>query len=165
MPPHRRRLLATAALSLAAVTVPLGVAGAAPPPTSKAPQAHVDDIAHRGASGYVPENTLAAVRPGVEQGADLVEIDVQRSADGALVVMHDTTLARTTDVEEVFPDRAPWDVGDFTLAELRLLDAGSWFGHEFAGEPVPTLEQVLDTGAGPTALRLARRRVTPAPAR
>lgn len=154
MPPHPRHFLATALLSFATVTVPLEAAGATPPPTSNAPQAHVDNIAHRGASGYAPENTLAAVRLGVEQVADLVEIDIQRTADGALVVMHDTTLARTTDVEEIFPDRAPWNVGDFTLAELQLLDAGSWFSEEFAGEPIPTLDQVLETLRGRAGLLL-----------
>jgi glycerophosphoryl diester phosphodiesterase len=55
------------------------------------------------------------------------------------VIMHDVTLARTTDVEQVFPDRAPWNVRDFTLAEIKQLDAGSWFAPEFAGERVPTL--------------------------
>lgn len=154
MPPHPRHFLATALLSFATVTVPMEAAGAAPPHTSNAPQAHVDDIAHRGASGYAPENTLAAVRIGVEQGADLVEIDIQRTADGALVVMHDTTLARTTDADEIFPERAPWSVGDFTLAELQLLDAGSWFSEEFAGEPIPTLDQVLETLRGRAGLLL-----------
>jgi glycerophosphoryl diester phosphodiesterase len=55
--------------------------------------------------------------------------------------MHDTTLSRTTDVEEVFPARAPWHVRDFTLAEIKQLDAGAWFGPEYAGEEVPTLEE------------------------
>ena len=109
-------------------------------------------VAHRGASAYAPENTLAAVREGVRRGSDLVEVDVQRSRDGALVVMHDTTLRRTTDVERVFPGRAPWRVGEFTLAEIQRLDAGSWFAPAYAGERVPTLRDVLDglrgTGTG-----------------
>ena len=103
------------------------------------------DVAHRGSSGSAPENTLAAVEAALAQKASFVEVDVQRSADGELVIIHDTTLARTTNVEEVFPDRAPWAVGSFTLAEIRRLDAGSWFAPEFAGEPVPTLREVLDT--------------------
>ncbi len=73
-----------------------------------------------------------------------METDVQRTADGELVLIHDTTLARTTDVEEVFPGRAPWNVSDFTAAEIARLDAGSWFGEEFAGERVPTLARFLD---------------------
>ena len=83
-----------------------------------------------------------------------MEIDVRRTADGALVVMHDTTLNRTTNVEEVFPDRTWWSVGDFTLAELQLLDAGSWFSEEFAGEPIPTLDQILETLRGRAGLLL-----------
>jgi glycerophosphoryl diester phosphodiesterase len=59
--------------------------------------------------------------------------------------MHDTTLARTTDVEDVYPGRSPWKVGDFTLEEMRRLDAGSWFARKYAGEPVPTLREVVET--------------------
>lgn len=102
------------------------------------------DVAHRGASGSAPENTLAAVRVALRQHISFIEVDVQRSADGELVIMHDTTLERTTNVEEVFPHRAPWNVGDFTLAELRQLDAGSWFAPEFTGEAVPTLREVVE---------------------
>lgn len=101
-------------------------------------------IAHRGSSGIAPENTLAAVRIAMEQKADWFEIDVQLTADGELILFHDTTLERTTNAEEVFPDRAPWVVGDFTLAELKQLDAGSWFAPEFAGEEIPTLDELLD---------------------
>ncbi|MFC4560723.1 glycerophosphodiester phosphodiesterase [Nocardiopsis mangrovi] len=102
------------------------------------------DVAHRGGSAYAPENTLAAIDAAHEHEATAVEIDVQRSKDDELVVVHDTTLARTTDVEQVFPNRSPYNVADFTLAELRRLDAGSWFGSEFAGERVPTLQEALD---------------------
>lgn len=101
----------------------------------------VQVIAHRGSSGAAPENTLAAVELALRQDADVVENDIQRTADGALVIVHDTTLARTTDVEAVFPDRAPWNVRDFTLAEIRQLDAGAWFAPEFAGQRVPTLAE------------------------
>ncbi|MDT0319105.1 glycerophosphodiester phosphodiesterase [Streptomyces millisiae] len=101
-------------------------------------------VAHRGASGYAPENTLAAADVAHELDTEWVETDVQQTADGELVLLHDTTLSRTTDVEEVFPDRAPWNVSDFTAEEIAQLDAGSWFGPEFAGEPVPTLGDYLD---------------------
>ncbi len=100
-----------------------------------------DNIAHRGSSGVVPENTIAAVERALAQGADIIENDIQRTADGELVIMHDTTLARTTDVEQVFPDRAPWAVGSFTLAEIKQLDAGSWFSPAYAGQRVPTLAE------------------------
>ncbi|MEV4972953.1 glycerophosphodiester phosphodiesterase [Streptomyces scopuliridis] len=101
-------------------------------------------IAHRGASAYAPENTLAAVDAAGDLGIDWVENDVQRTKDGRLVVIHDDNLQRTTNVEEVFPDRAPWKVKDFTAAEIARLDAGSWFGERWAGERVPTLKQYLD---------------------
>ncbi|MFE5398994.1 glycerophosphodiester phosphodiesterase family protein [Streptomyces sp. NPDC056568] len=129
-------------------TALLGVALIAP--LSHARAAHSDDadgpsvIAHRGASGYAPENTLAAVDKAAELGIRWVENDVQRTKDGRLVVLHDNSLRRTTDVEEVFPDRAPWNVRDFTSAEIARLDAGSWFGPEYAGARVPTLEQFVD---------------------
>jgi glycerophosphoryl diester phosphodiesterase len=100
-------------------------------------------VAHRGASAYAPENTLAAVDAADDLGIGWVETDVQRTRDGQLVIMHDTTLKRTTDVEKIFPDRAPWNVSDFTLAEIEKLDAGSWFGAAFAGEGVPTLREYL----------------------
>lgn len=103
----------------------------------------VVNTAHRGASAYAPENTLAANQVGIEQQADWIESDVQLSKDGVPVLMHDTTLTRTTDVEQVFPDRAPWRVGDFTLAEIKQLDAGSWKGPQWAGEQVPTLEEMV----------------------
>lgn len=101
-------------------------------------------IAHRGASGHAPENTAAAVEAAAELGIRWVELDVQRTRDGELVAFHDATLQRTTDAAEVFPDRAPWVLGDFTSAELARLDAGSWFGEGFAGEPVPELGALLD---------------------
>jgi glycerophosphoryl diester phosphodiesterase len=100
-------------------------------------------IAHRGASAYAPENTLAAVDKAAELGIGWVENDVQRTRDGELVILHDDSLQRTTDVEEVFPDRAPWKVKDFTAGEIARLDAGSWFGRTYAGARVPTLEQYV----------------------
>ena len=115
------------------------VVGAGAP--AQAAATDVDVVAHRGSSGAAPENTLAAVRLGVQQGSDVIENDIRRTADGELVIMHDPTLARTTDVEQKFPGRSPWNVADFTLAEIRTLDAGSWFAPEFTGERVPTLAE------------------------
>ncbi|MGH3738884.1 MAG: glycerophosphodiester phosphodiesterase [Micromonosporaceae bacterium] len=142
-------LLVTAAMSVAVVTASRGEAGV-PAPVLAAGR-EVATIAHRGASAYAPENTLPAIELAVEQHADLVEIDVQQTRDGVLVVIHDTTLARTTDVAELHPLRGPWRVADFTYAELRELDAGAWFGEEstgvgeFTGVRVPTLREVLET--------------------
>lgn len=100
-------------------------------------------FAHRGASAYAPENTLAAVDAADDLGIDWVENDVHLTKDGVLVVVHDTTLGRTTDAEQVFPGRAPWAVKDFTAAEIAKLDAGSWFGTQYTGARVPTLTQYL----------------------
>ena len=91
--------------------------------------------AHRGASGRAPENTLAAFRAAEADGADGIELDVHLSRDGVPVVIHDDTLERTSD------GRGP--VGEINLAELRRLDAGSWFGAAYAGEGVPTLAEVF----------------------
>ncbi|MFI6081805.1 glycerophosphodiester phosphodiesterase [Streptomyces sp. NPDC051217] len=149
----RTSVTATVALlGAAALVLPGTTSAAAPhgtaPETSPVSARHDADplvIAHRGASAYAPENTLAAVDKAEELGIDWVENDVQRTKDGQLVVLHDTDLKRTTDVEQVFPDRAPWNVKEFTAAEVARLDAGSWFGAEWAGARVPTLKQYLDT--------------------
>ncbi|MFI5817630.1 glycerophosphodiester phosphodiesterase [Streptomyces rishiriensis] len=101
-------------------------------------------IAHRGASAYAPENTLEAVDKAASMGVLWVENDVQRTKDGELVVIHDETLRRTTDAEEVFPGRGPWNVKDFTGAEIARLDAGGWFGAAYTGARVPTLKAYLD---------------------
>ncbi|WP_405623923.1 glycerophosphodiester phosphodiesterase [Streptomyces sp. NBC_01396] len=100
-------------------------------------------IGHRGAAAYAPENTLASIDKAAELGITWVENDVQRTKDSQLVVIHDDSLQRTTDVEQVFPDRAPWKVKDFTAAEIARLDAGSWFGPGFGCAHVPTLTQYM----------------------
>ncbi len=103
----------------------------------------VGNIAHRGASVAAPENTMAAIRQAVAQHANFVGIDVRRTRDHRLVVLHDKTLDRTTDVETVFPGRAPWAVEDFTLTEVKRLDAGSWMSPIYTGERIPTLAEML----------------------
>ncbi|WP_031081902.1 glycerophosphodiester phosphodiesterase [Streptomyces sp. NRRL WC-3549] len=131
------------ALLCGGALLPAGPAVATEVRTAQAPPGPVVH-AHRGASAYAPENTLAAVDAADDLGIDWVENDVQRTRDGVLVVMHDTSLARTTDAEQVFPDRAPWAVKDFTAREIARLDAGSWFGPAYAGARVPTFKQYLD---------------------
>ena len=93
---------------------------------------------HRGASAYAPENTLAAFRLALEQGADGVELDVTLSADGVPVVIHDDTLDRTT------TGKGP--VSRMTLADLKTLEAGypAKFGGQFAGQRIPTLSEVFE---------------------
>ncbi|MEU7133748.1 glycerophosphodiester phosphodiesterase family protein [Streptomyces sp. NPDC046261] len=100
-------------------------------------------IGHRGVPVQAPENTVASIDRAARLGVEWVENDVQRTKDGVLIVMHDTTLERTTDVKRRYPRRAPWKIADFTLAEIKKLDAGSWYGHRFAGERVPTLSRYL----------------------
>lgn len=135
---HRTaRALAAVLASLVPLLAVLGFAS----PAVAATDSDVEVIAHRGSSGAAPENTLAAVRLAIRHDSDVVENDIQRTRDGELVIIHDTTLDRTTDVEQVFPARAPWSVGDFTLEEIKRLDAGSWFAPRFAGQEVPTLEE------------------------
>ena len=118
-------------------------------------------VAHRGASAYAPEHTLEAYRLALEQGADYVEQDLAVTKDGVLVCIHDLTLERTTNVEEVFPDRfvqegpagvRRWRVHDFTLSEIKRLDAGSWFNKKFANARVPTFQEAIDLVRGKAGL-------------
>ena len=106
-------------------------------------------IAHRGAKGMAPENTLAAARLAHTQGADMWELDVGLSRDNVPMVLHDESLLRTSNVAVIpaFVHRHPWLLEQLTLAELRGLDAGAWFGAEFAGEKLPTLREALQLSA------------------
>lgn len=97
-------------------------------------------IAHRGASSYAPENTLAAFDLAVEMGARHVELDVHETRDGRVVVLHDATLDRTTD--------GAGPVAERDWAEVRALDAGAWFGPQFSGQRVPAFEEVLERYRG-----------------
>ncbi len=120
-------------------------------------------IAHRGASAYAPENTVPAFTLAIEQRAEFVEIDIQRTKDGQIVLLHDVTLERTTDVEQLFPDRARpapddpkktprWWLDDFTLAEVQRLDAGTWLDPKFAGTRIPTLDETIAAVRGRSGL-------------
>ncbi|MFS0576794.1 glycerophosphodiester phosphodiesterase family protein [Sporosarcina sp. 179-K 3D1 HS] len=111
---------------------------------SKQQQQQMINVAHRGASGHAPENTMAAFQKGVDMKADYIEIDVQMTKDGELVLIHDTTVDRTTD--------GIGYVGDLTFEAIRQLDAGSWFHEEYAGEKVPTFDEVLDSFRGKTGI-------------
>jgi glycerophosphoryl diester phosphodiesterase len=97
---------------------------------------HVLNIAHRGASSAAPPNTLAAFQKAIELGADGVEFDVHLSADGVPVLIHDFTVDATTN--------GSGQVADLTLTQLKQLDAGATFDPSFAGERIPTLEEVLE---------------------
>lgn len=103
-------------------------------------------IAHRGASAYYPENTMAAFRGAVEMNAEMIELDVMLSKDGVPVAFHDAKLNAHTD------GRGKLD--DYTLEELKKLDAGSWFDAKYSEEKIPTLEEVLAFAAGKVALNI-----------
>jgi len=120
-------------------------------------------VAHRGASAYAPENTVPAFTLAAEQGATFVEFDLQLTKDGQLVALHDNSLERTTDVEELFPTRfretkgtngaaRRWMLEDFTLEEVRRLDAGAWFDAKFRGTKVPTFGETIDALRGRSGL-------------
>lgn len=96
--------------------------------------------AHRGASAYAPENTLAAFRLAYTQGADGIELDAKLSADGEVMVIHDQTVDRTT--------RGRGRVNELTLSELKSLEAGAWKNPKFSGEPIPTLAEVFEAVGG-----------------
>jgi glycerophosphoryl diester phosphodiesterase len=113
------------------------------------PVAEVGVSGHRGASAELPENTLAAFRRALDHGAEGIELDVALSADGVAVVMHDTSVDRTTS--------GTGDVADLTLEELRTLDAGG-------GEPVPTLDEVLALAAGRAEVNIELKAADAAPA-
>jgi glycerophosphoryl diester phosphodiesterase len=121
------------------------------------------NVAHRGASAYAPEHTLAAYQLAIEMGADYVEQDLAVTKDGVLICLHDGSLERTTNVEELFPDRVStqtiegktrraWLANDFTLAEIKTLDAGSWFNPKFKGEKVPTFDEAVRLVKGKAGL-------------
>jgi glycerophosphoryl diester phosphodiesterase len=120
-------------------------------------------IAHRGASGYAPEHTAAAYKLAIEQQVDFVEQDLGVTRDNELICIHDDTLERTTNVAKVFPDRASanapsrtpgkhWLVNDFSLAEIRRLDAGAWFKPEFANARIQTFQEAIDLVRGKAGL-------------
>lgn len=134
---------------LATVLVAWGHTGCENPELPKA--SHFDPakivvIAHRGAAGVAPENTLVAIREALRRDADAIEVDLHQTRDGVVVAIHDDTVDRTTDGEG--------KVGESTVAQLKKLDAGAWFDPKFAGERIPTLTEVLDAVPDDTILIL-----------
>ncbi len=101
---------------------------------------HADVIGHRGAAALRPENTMAAVLKAIEDGADWVEIDVQETADGVVIVAHDSDFMKLAGV--------PLKVWDATMEDVAAIDIGSWFGPEYAEERTPTLHDVLAAAQG-----------------
>jgi glycerophosphoryl diester phosphodiesterase len=146
---------------LLSVLLGLGQAQAAsePSPTALATRMgipHPAVIAHRGASYDAPESTAPAYKLTRDLGADYLELDLQRSKDGVLFALHDDNLQRTTDVATKFPERKDSPANAFTLAELKTLDAGSWFNSaypdrarpSYAGLKILTLDEIIDIAQG-----------------
>jgi glycerophosphoryl diester phosphodiesterase len=116
-------------------------------------------VGHRGASAYAPENTIPSFLLAAQQGATFVEFDLQLTKDKRIVCLHDNSLERTTDIEQVFPDRArvngtakTWMLEDFTLDEVKRLDAGAWFDAKYRGTRIPTFGETIDAVRGKTGL-------------
>jgi glycerophosphoryl diester phosphodiesterase len=117
---------------------------------------HPAVIAHRGASFDAPESTAASYKLARDLGADYLEMDLQRSKDGVLFALHDNNLQRTTDVASKFPERKDAPANQFTLAELKTLDAGSWFNTAYpdraraayVGLKILTLDEIIDIAQG-----------------
>ena len=142
------RVLRLAGVGAAILTTTLGL-------SLRAADTPKQAIGHRGASGYAPEHTLPSYRLAIQQKADFVEPDLGVTKDGVLICLHDDTLERTTNIAEVFPDRASegvpsrqpgkhWLANDFTVAEIKQLDAGKWYKPEFAGEKIVTFQEMID---------------------
>ena len=130
------------------LTAALALGGAVPVYGAErsGPQGRQDQptiVGHRGSAGLSPENTVAGFEQARNQGADLFEVDVQLSSDGEIFLFHDATGARTSNVAEVFPERAGDPITSFSAAELSQLDAGSYFGEAFVGEPIPDLRDAV----------------------
>ena len=145
--------------SVAATLVAACTVGLSPQPQA---QTSKQLIAHRGASGYAPEHTIASYTLAMQQHADFVEPDLAVTKDNVLICLHDDTLERTTNIAEVFADRPStesirqpgphWLANDFTIAEIKRLDAGKWFKPEFAGARVPTFQEMIDLVKGKAGL-------------
>lgn len=103
-------------------------------------------VAHRGASGYAPENTLASMKKAIEMKSDMSELDVQETADGEIILLHDKSLKRTTGVDK--------NIWEMSYAELNGLDAGSWYSADYKNEPIPTLKEVIKLVNGKMKLNI-----------
>ncbi len=108
-------------------------------------------IAHRGASAYAPEHTFAAYKMAMDMRADYIEFDLQQTKDGVLICLHDETLDRTTNAKEIFAKRESYYVSEFTIDEIKKLDAGTWFNKiypdkakdEYVGLKIPTIDEAI----------------------
>ena len=120
-------------------------------------------IAHGGASEFLPFNSLTAFKAAIELRPDYIETDLQITKDGVLICFHDLSLEKSTNVEERFPERftqiqvdgqttRTWYVNDFSLAEIKTLDFGSWFSEQYASERVVSFQELIDLSRGKVGL-------------
>jgi len=110
------------------------------PLETRRPNPAIKTVGHRGANRFAPENTLVSIRKALELGFDYVELDVRETRDGVPVVLHDSSVDRTTD--------GTGDISELTFAEARQLDAGSWYNEAYTGERIPSLEEALQAISG-----------------
>ena len=103
-------------------------------------------VAHRGASGHAPENTLSAMKKAIEMKAEFSELDVQETKDGKIILLHDKTLERT--------GKQDLNIWELNYDELKDIEVGEWFSEEFNGEPIPTLEEVIELVRGKMKLNI-----------
>ncbi len=103
-------------------------------------------VAHRGASGYAPENSLSAMSKAIEMNAGMSELDVQETADGKIILLHDKNLKRTAGIEK--------NIWELNYDDLKAVDIGEWFSEEYKGEPIPTLDEVIDLVRGKMKLNI-----------
>ncbi|MEM1282331.1 MAG: glycerophosphodiester phosphodiesterase family protein [Chlamydiota bacterium] len=109
---------------------------------------HLSVIAHRGNSSENPENTLASFQSAIDQGVDYIELDVHLCKNGVPCVIHDRSLSRTTNSENIMY------VEELSIDDIKVLDAGTWYDNSFSGEQVPTLEEVLQLPLGKTGVMI-----------
>jgi glycerophosphoryl diester phosphodiesterase len=114
--------------------------------TMNSQSSRVKITAHRGASGYAPENTLASMQEAINMKADFAELDVQETADGEIVLLHDDELKRTTGSSK--------NLWEMNYEDVKSLDAGSWFGEKYKGEPLPRLSDVINLVRGKIKLNI-----------
>jgi glycerophosphoryl diester phosphodiesterase len=147
---HRSKLAVVLTFALLILVALLGASAAgAAPDTDSTLDGPVLNIGHRGASAYAPEHTFAAYDLAIDQGADYIEIDLQMTADGVLVALHDKTLNRTAEAPEGVPQRyCRGLVSKKTLEQIQQCEVGSWFSPEYADperfERIPTLDEIFD---------------------
>lgn len=110
------------------------------------PQKRVSVTAHRGASGYAPENTIASMKEAINMKADFAELDVQETADGEIVLFHDKSMKRLAGVDK--------EIWQLNINEIQKLEVGSWFNGKFNGEPIPKFEDVIDSINGKIKLNI-----------